>query len=236
MIVQQISLKQNTVVGNWRIGSLLGRGGQGAVWVARPTATRNSPPRALKASFATDAKGRARFEREAKMLRNCTSPPIVAIHDVDLTWTAHCDGIPEFSYYITDHCEGSLESMKEHLGDEGARITLFVEACKSVEYLHGLADSVIHRDIKPANFLIASEPRRVVLADLGIARYEAVESELTAERMLRWRSKYDKEVFSERQMGPVVDDILANVSARIVFSLGSIYSIREWPPSSTSDA
>jgi serine/threonine protein kinase len=106
--MDQATFKQDTTIGNWRIGKLLGRGGQGGVWVARPKDTKNAPPRALKACFATDAKDRARFKREAALLKDCKSPLILALLDLDLTWKTHVPSLPEFAYYVGEGCDGSL--------------------------------------------------------------------------------------------------------------------------------
>lgn len=166
-----IKLPEGTPIGNWVIGSELGRGGQGVVWSARPTTTKRTPPRALKASFSDDPTDRARFEREIELLKRCANAPnILQIVDSDPSWAERVAGFPALAYHVSERCEGSLEERKRKLGDAGARIALFREACDAVRYLHELDEPLIHRDIKPANFLVALEPRRLVLADFGIAR------------------------------------------------------------------
>ena len=166
-----LSLPEGTTIGNWTIGSELGRGGQGVVWSARPNTTKRTPPRALKASFSDDPTDRARFEREIELLKRCADAPnILQIVDSDPAWSVRVPGFPALAYHVSERCEGSLEERKRKLGDAGARIALFREACDSVRYLHELDEPLIHRDIKPANFLVALEPRRLVLADFGIAR------------------------------------------------------------------
>jgi serine/threonine-protein kinase len=214
--MEQATFKQDTIIGSWRTGKLLGRGGQGGVWVARPTNTKNAPPRALKACFATDAKDRARFEREAALLKDCKSPLIVALHDLDLTWKTHVPSLPEFAYYVAEGCDGSLEQLREHLGDAGVRIKLFIECCNAVQYLHSLPEPVIHRDIKPANFLVAPEPKRVVLSDLGIAKYEAVASDLTVPQEVVGSRYYRPPEAMNGDPGSVRGD---------VYSLGRVF---EW--------
>jgi eukaryotic-like serine/threonine-protein kinase len=161
---------KGTVIGAWRIARKLGRGGQGAVWEVKPTKTKHSPPRALKACFGTDDKARARFERETQLLKECKCEAILPVVDADMRWIAHVSGGPEFAYYVAECCLGSLEDRKDTIGEPNDRLRLFHEACRAVSHIHSLPEPILHRDIKPANFLLASEPRRLVLADFGIAR------------------------------------------------------------------
>lgn len=167
----EILLPIDTLIGNWKISSELGRGGQGVVWRARATTTRRSPSRALKACFSEDPADRARFEREISLLQRCKNAPnILQVVDSDPNWKERVADVPAFAFYVSELCSGSLEEQNKKLGDAGARLSLFREACEAVRYLHELEEPLIHRDIKPANFLIALEPRRLVLADFGIAR------------------------------------------------------------------
>jgi hypothetical protein len=159
-----------TVIGAWKINTLLGRGGQGSVWSARPVKTKHTPQRALKACFALDDQARARFVREVETLRRCDSPHILKVYDHDLDWTVHVPDMPPFAYYLSEKCQGSLEQRRQDLGDFRRRIDLFRQACAAVTHLHTMPEPVIHRDIKPANFLIAQELNNIVLADFGIAR------------------------------------------------------------------
>ena len=79
-----IELPPNTVIGAWKPNNLLGQGGQGAVWAAKPVKVKHTPQRALKACFATGGQGKARFVREVETLRRCDSPNILKVYDQDL--------------------------------------------------------------------------------------------------------------------------------------------------------
>jgi hypothetical protein len=165
-----IELPPNTIIGNWKPSILLGQGGQGAVWAAKPAKVKHTPQRALKASFATDEQAKARFVREVETLRRCDSPYILKVYDSDLEWKPHVPGLPALAYYVAEKCQGSMVQRKPQLGDARRKLELFKHACAAVSYLHSLTDPVIHRDIKPDNFLIANELGNAVLADFGIAR------------------------------------------------------------------
>lgn len=173
-------LVEGTIVGEWKIGKLLGRGGQGSVWEVRAVGVKHAPPRALKACFASDDKPRARFVREVEFLKACVSPLVLALIEAYPTWEQRLPAAPPFAYYVAEKCAGALDDPKIELGDARRRLALFREACASVSHLHAMTDPVIHRDIKPPNFLLALEPRRLVIADFGIARNELAPSDLTA--------------------------------------------------------
>jgi hypothetical protein len=159
-----------TEIGRWRVNGLLGRGGQGSVWAAKPVKTKHTPQRALKVCFASDEQARARFEREVEILKRCDSPHILKVYDDDLDWKVHVPDMPPFAYYVSEKCQGSLEQRPQDLRDFRRCIDLFRQACAAVTHLHTMPDPVIHRDIKPANFLITKELSNIVLADFGIVR------------------------------------------------------------------
>lgn len=170
---------QSTVLGKWKIGEKLGGGGQGSVWLAKPTSSKHSPVRALKVCIADDAQGRARFEREVELLLRCDSPHVLKLFDHDLVWKEHVAGLPPLAYYVSERHRGSLVSRQRELGDARRRLALFKHACAALSYLHTLPEPLLHRDVKPDNFFIAGEFENLVLGDFGIAR-PAMDSGLTA--------------------------------------------------------
>ena len=172
------TLHKGNQVGDWSIGRCIGAGGQGTVWEVRRVRGR-SPRRALKASFSQDAQQRARFLREIRLLEECASPHVLPIVEKSEEWAAHVEGAAPFAYYVAELCDGTLRETATKLEDVSALLELFTQACDAVSFLHGRDNPVLHRDIKPTNFLVAPEPRRVVLADFGIAREENQETALT---------------------------------------------------------
>lgn len=173
-------LKQNTTIGDWKLSKHLGSGGQGEVWAARSSKEAHSPPRALKVCFAADAKAQARFVREIDLLSSHRHTHILSLLEANSKWIAHVQGAPAFAYFVGELCDGSLSQNKAALGNILMRLDLFKQACAAVAFLHGRASPVLHRDIKPDNFLIAKEPRRVVLGDFGIAKSLDSADQLTA--------------------------------------------------------
>ncbi len=167
MVATGIVLKSNAIYGGWRVGRRLGGGGQGVVHEARPSTTKHAPPRALKAA---PIEHRARLEAEIRLLESIDHPNILKVLDKDLGWELEAKSGEQFGFYVTERCRGSLLDLWELHRAPVLVLQLFRQVCEAVEYLHHLENPMIHRDIKPDNVLLADEPRRVVLADFGIAR------------------------------------------------------------------
>ena len=141
-----------TVFGDWRLTAFIGRGGNGEVYCAEHVALGTSA--AVKVLVRDEARAKARFEREAKLLSELKSA-----------------SFPQFySYGEANGCQylemELLESGELPTGDwTVARFLLSV--CDAVAELHSLG--YVHRDIKPSNILWRN--RVPVLADLGLAKF-----------------------------------------------------------------
>ena len=73
-----------SLVGPYRIDSLLGVGGMGEVYRARDTKlNRDVAIKILPAAFATDPERLARFKREAQVLASLNNPNIAAMYGVE---------------------------------------------------------------------------------------------------------------------------------------------------------
>jgi len=59
-------------------------------------------------------------------------------------------------------------SLEEYIVDNNFDITLTIDVCEVLEFLH--SQNIIHRDIKPSNIIITSESKHVTLIDFGISR------------------------------------------------------------------
>ncbi|HBP19537.1 MAG TPA: hypothetical protein DEA08_17325, partial [Planctomycetes bacterium] len=136
----------------------LGRGGMGAVYLARdPRLGREVAVKVL--TQATRARSRERFAREAEALARLDHPHVVKIHHQGTE-----RGQP---YLVLDYVAG--ESLAERLkrGPLPAReaVELMVRLTRGVAHAH--QQGILHRDIKPENVLVArGEP---LLTDFGLA-------------------------------------------------------------------
>ncbi|MFC5752895.1 serine/threonine-protein kinase [Actinomadura rugatobispora] len=161
------------LAGRYRLTDLLGRGGMGAVWLARDEQLdREVAVKELRLPEHLDDAARriwvARLEREARAAARLRHPGIVTVYDR----VTGEDGRP---WIVMELVRGS--SLQDLVKAEGplppmrvARIGLQV-----LDALHAAHRAgITHRDVKPANVLLEGD--RAVLTDFGIA---AVEGDVT---------------------------------------------------------
>ncbi|TDC68884.1 serine/threonine protein kinase [Actinomadura sp. GC306] len=164
------------LAGRYRLTSLLGRGGMGAVWHARDERLdREVAVKELRLPERLTEEQRrtwsARLDREARAAARLKHPGIVTVHD-RITGE---DGRP---WIVMELVHGrSLADLVEAEGPlpphRVAQIGLQVLDALRAAHRAGIT----HRDVKPANVLLESQ--RVVLTDFGIA---AVDGDATLTR------------------------------------------------------
>jgi hypothetical protein len=150
--------------GGYRILRLLGRGGMGAVYLARELSLeRLVAIKALSQERGLDAASRERFRREARTAARLMHSNIVPLHAF-----GEADGM---MYLVMGYVSG--ESLADRLRREGrlgvndARRVL-AEMADALDHAH--RQGVVHRDVKPDNVLIEDETGRALLTDFGIAK------------------------------------------------------------------
>ena len=149
--------------GQYRIVRLLGRGGMGAVYLARDlTLDREVAIKVVK----TGDGGRDTYERlrrEAKTAARLSHPNIVPLHAF-----GEVEGMP---YFVMGYVRG--ESLADRLRRDGrlpeeeARRVL-AEVADALDHAH--RQGIVHRDVKPDNVLLDDESGRALLTDFGVAR------------------------------------------------------------------
>ncbi|MEK7415269.1 MAG: bifunctional serine/threonine-protein kinase/formylglycine-generating enzyme family protein [Planctomycetota bacterium] len=162
------------VVGGWTLGKRLGVGGMGAVHLA----TKGGQQGALKlmhAQLIATGDFRARFLREAEVLRAVRHPNVVQLidHGEDAGWL----------WLVMEYVPGG--DLAQHLGRRGQLFekeaaSIAVHCCRGLQAIH--AAGLIHRDLKPENvFLIPSSSGSPVpkIGDLGMARHSGGDDRMT---------------------------------------------------------
>lgn len=148
----------------YTIGPLIGRGGMGAVYVARDALLgRDVALKELKPELARNPTAMARLEREAAITSRLDHPGIIAVHDVGTL----PDGRPFYTMRLVrgetlSHAAGQATS-------PGARRQLVRYVLAAADAVAAAHDAgIVHRDLKPSNILIGPHGETQV-ADWGLA-------------------------------------------------------------------
>ncbi len=155
---------QGDVIGPWRLGRVVGRGGMGTVFLADRCDGVVEMQAAVKISnqLCFDLESRQRFEQERRILARFQHPSIARFIDGGVTEHG-------LSYYAMELVDGeAIDLWCDRRGlsiDE--RLRLFVDLVRAVEAAH--RQLVLHRDLKPSNVLVTGDGA-VKLLDFGIAR------------------------------------------------------------------
>lgn len=158
--------------GRYRLLTQVGKGGFGAVYRAEDTQEQDAIVAVKQINLrgltpqetieATDA-----FNREVALLSDLAHPNLPRIHD---NFTD-----PEHWYLVMDFIEGqTLETYLEGKGTNytaplGEVLTLGMQLCAVLDYLHTREPAIIFRDLKPAN-IMRTPANKLYLIDFGIAR------------------------------------------------------------------
>lgn len=150
---------------SYEVIGLIGSGGMGNVYFARSheLSGKEVAVKVLHPEFANDPTLRARFLREAELLKKVTHPGVVAFYDAKTE-----NGI---AYYAMECITG--RTLEDHIKKgmfSGEKIPeLIIKICEALHAVHSVG--IIHRDLKPANIMI-TDSFDIKLTDFGIARPE----------------------------------------------------------------
>jgi serine/threonine-protein kinase len=150
--------------GRYAIERELGRGGMGAVYLARDEKLgRLVALKVLPAEFATATALRDRFLRETRMAASFSHPNIVPVYAVEES--------DNFLAYVMGYIEG--ESVAERVRRAGPLtvrevVRLLQDVGYALAYAHGR--DIVHRDIKPDNIMIERATSRALVMDFGVSR------------------------------------------------------------------
>ena len=145
----------------YRIETLLGQGGMGAVYQAIDL--KFNAPVALKENLAVTPDSQRQFTREAGLLHQLRHPNLPRVTD-------HFSIPGQGQYLVMDHVAGEdLKCLVAHQGPlaEAQALELICQVLDALAYLH--SRQVIHRDVKPANVKITPQGE-VFLVDFGLAK------------------------------------------------------------------
>jgi eukaryotic-like serine/threonine-protein kinase len=153
-------------IANYRILSLLGKGGMGEVYLGEDARLRRKVAiKLLPAPFTSDRERLRRFEQEAQAASALNHPNIITIHEVGEVQTESGDT----HYLVTEYIEGETLRQRLNAGPMDLNQTLDVglQVASALQAAH--ANGIIHRDIKPENVMVRPDGLVKVL-DFGLAK------------------------------------------------------------------
>ncbi|MBF6456605.1 serine/threonine-protein kinase [Nocardia cyriacigeorgica] len=167
-------MREGEVFAGYTIDRQLGRGGMGAVYLARhPRLPRRIALKLLNEELFSDKELRARFEREADLVAQLDHPNIVTVYDRGAD-----DGRLWISMQYVDGVDAA--TVDPQILPPARAVQIVAETAKALDFAH--SRGVLHRDVKPANILLANGgngQERVFLTDFGIARIAGEANRLT---------------------------------------------------------
>ena len=159
------------MVNNYKVVSVLGRGGMGMVFKATdPRLNRTVALKMLLGGAAIDPNLARRFAVEGEALARLDHPNVVPVYEAS-DW----EGVPFYAMkYVPG---GTLAENAERLrGDPRKAVAVAAKIARAVGYLH--ENGISHRDLKPANILLGENDEPMV-ADFGLAKFLDTDSDLT---------------------------------------------------------
>jgi serine/threonine protein kinase len=159
-------LAKDTKLGPYVIGTLLGAGGMGEVYLAQDTRLgRGVAIKILSDKFSCDPQRMARFDREAKVLASLNHPNIGSIYGLEES--------NDVRALVIELVEGPT------LADRSSRGPIPLD--EALPIAKQIADAhecgIVHRDLKPANVKITPNGQ-VKILDFGLAK--ALEEDFSA--------------------------------------------------------
>jgi serine/threonine protein kinase len=166
------------ILGKYRVLSLIGEGGMGAVLKARhidldeDVAIKCLLPHHMEREDIV-----RRFLREAKAAVKLKGKHVARVLDVGRLET----GIP---YIVMEYLDGAdLNAIIKHHGaqDPAVAVDLMLQACEAIAEAHSIG--IIHRDIKASNFFVSqpeNQAPHLKVLDFGIATAPEGTSDLTS--------------------------------------------------------
>jgi serine/threonine protein kinase len=154
-------------LGRYRLMSLLGEGGMGAVYDAVDvTLGRHVALKILPLELVADPDRMRRFAQEARAASALNHPHLIVVHDIG---TVSLDG-QELHFIAMEKVDGTTlrDALTGPMPIEGA-VELMLQIVDAMAVAH--AAGIIHRDLKPENIMISGDGYAKVL-DFGLAKLQ----------------------------------------------------------------
>lgn len=185
------------LLGDYRIGRELGRGGMGIVYEAEQISV---PGRMVAVKvllgLTSSETARSRFAREVEVAGQLDHPHIVPILSANLAGSA--------PFYAMKKIDGvSLRDLLRRgdlRGDYRRTVTMVRDLARALHHAH--VRGVVHRDVKPGNVVVDADDRAMLL-DFGLARVLDADSDLTRSLDAIGTLDYMAPEQIDRRFGPI---------------------------------
>ena len=155
--------------GRYRIDSILGQGGMGAVYLAHQEAlSKRVAIKEMELRGLSESELRAavkQFQSEATFLANLDHPNLVQVTDFFVEEDKH--------YLVMAYVSGQTLQQKLRVRGKPFSLQQVLEyarpLCDVLTYLHSQNPPILFRDLKPSNIMV-EDSGRLKLIDFGIAR------------------------------------------------------------------
>jgi serine/threonine protein kinase len=146
----------------YEILELIGRGGMGAVYLARDRELDRELALKVASAPEADSDAAVRLLREARIIARLEHPGIVPVHDVGV--------LPDGrAFYAMKLVSGNrLDRIASERPPLPTLLRVFVRICEAVAFAH--AHGVVHRDLKPDNVMVGAFGE-VLVMDWGVAKW-----------------------------------------------------------------
>jgi serine/threonine-protein kinase len=168
-------LSAGSLLGGYRVESLVARGGMGVIYKATQLALdRIVALKVVAPELAHDQAFRERFKRESLLAAALDHPNILPVYEA-----GEVDGQLFLAMrYVVGTDMDSLIRREQALPPERAT-AIVAQVAGALDAAH--SRGLVHRDVKPGNILIAEEygEERAYLTDFGLTKHAATEARLT---------------------------------------------------------
>ena len=147
----------------YRVKSLLGMGGMGAVYLVHDKGLdRDVALKLIRSDIAEDADALERFKREIQLSSRVTHPNVLRVFDL-----GESDGIKFLTMQFVDGRDLSTILKKQGKLPTERLLRVFRQTAEGLKAAHD--QGVIHRDLKPQNIMLDGSDR-VYVTDFGMAK------------------------------------------------------------------
>jgi predicted Ser/Thr protein kinase len=173
--VAAVELRTGSRLLDYRLESVLGRGGMSVVYLADDLRLRRKVAiKLLTPELGDDVRFRERFVRESELAASIDHPNVIPIYEA-----GEADGRLYIAMRYVDGTDLKVLLRRESAIEPVRAVAIVAQVAAALDAAH--EHGLVHRDVKPGNVLITSQDGRehVYLSDFGVAKSASPATGLT---------------------------------------------------------